>query len=195
MPWDFDNDRFDSPDFDFAPTTFIAQKALELIDAQQSRALTWWNNRWSSAISYTMQSLPAAQMAVGEPLVMTARGLFCIPVSEILAKDNYQEEPAVFNFVYLPGDAQLAGAAAARYSKVFIAGFYLALYASILQSAPEDKFTLGWPAAGTPSHLANKRLRINRPDTKLFPQLVPENGVQSVITLECNIYPEPIYRD
>lgn len=189
MPWDNDADQFSSPDYDFAPLAYYAQNALELIAAEQTRAITWWNTRWSSRLNFTLQALDAKQMHVGRPTTFSSRALHCIPSGEIIEKDNYEEVRSNFTFVYIPGSPQLSGAAAGRYSTVYVASFYLAMYESILQSAPTTKLTTNWPAAGRAADITSKLVRLDRPDTKLFQELVPENGIESIITMDLLINP------
>lgn len=167
MPWKCDPyadpvvDEFGSPDYDTGPAFFYAQNALNLVAAQQSKAITWWNNRWKDVIGYTLQPIPASQFFIGEQLNLNARSLTAIIDGEIFEKDSYEEQRYRINFIYLSGDAQLTGIKGAIFAPVIVASFYLEMIKSILQTAPSEKLTIGWPS-DTPANVV-KFLRIQRP--------------------------------
>jgi hypothetical protein len=191
MPWNHTLNQFESPDYDSGPIGYIAQKSLDLVAAEEGRAITWWNNRWATKIGYTLLPINSSSMFVGSPVDPNARALYCLINGEVREGDN-QEERATFTYLYITGNTNLAAPNDGKFGQVIISSFVLKMIASILQTAPDEKFTDGWPDDNGPGLI--KTLRLERPDAKLIQELDPKLGVQMVLTMDLQINPYPIPR-
>ena len=197
MPWDYSDlteeerfGRFGSPDFDEAPITWLAKRLLDVIDSQQDAAITFWNTRWSAIIGHTLLHIDRSSMHVGTPLDLHGRAIYLTPISDFVEFDNYITEGATFQLVYVTGDVELTDSP--RMTAVEVSGFYTKMLRSIIQTAPVDLITDGWPTGGEPPGIS-KSVRTEQPDSNIFGNIRAELGIQTALTIRLQIESNPLY--
>ena len=197
MPWDYSNKteeepegRFLSPDFDEAPITYLASKLLDIINAQQDAAITFFNTRWSAIIGHTLVRIDRSSMHVGTPLDLHGRAIYLVPISDFVEFDNYITEGATFQLVYVTGDVELTDSP--RMTAVEVSGFYTKMLRSIIQTFPIELLTVNWPAGGNPPGIG-KSVRTEQPDSNIFGNIRAELGIQTALTIRLQIESNPLY--
>lgn len=188
MGWNNRTNQYGTPFDDKPPLGYIAQNALDLLCNEQGRAIQWWNAKWSTTLKYSLVALQPTQFQVGFPESFNSRGLWAAISSEVIEQDNYDDDNAVITFIYLPGNPQQTGTAAANYASVIVTSYYLEMFASILQTAPIDRLVKDWPSvvSGKDDKPATvkKFLSIKKPDVKTE---LNANGIQSVLNMKLRI--------
>ncbi|KAF0249320.1 MAG: hypothetical protein FD167_1273, partial [bacterium] len=106
MGWNFQTNQFESPLFVTVPFGFLAQNAIDLFIAEQTRVFTWWNNYFSAKMGCTLKEIKEEHCKIGLPSASNSRGLHFFATGERAKKGNYREDKISLGIIYLTGRTQ-----------------------------------------------------------------------------------------
>lgn len=196
------------PKFDQAPSVFYCKNLLLAIESKLVKWIKIYNDKWGTALNYTLVKLESNQFLLGFPVANNSRGLYCFAIDNPKQNDDGEENVINLGLVYSTGTAQLDSTAASQYGNYLASSFWLEAIERLVLKLCEDNCTIltnNWPAFNNyynasneiettvpsrPAHIQLKTIRKN-PDADINNALAGL-GLRGYLEIQLTVTPYEI---